>query len=73
MAGNTGKMTKAAIRARRPRPRLARVYADRQCVGLAIFSAERSPVSKRGWYRFIATSYSLRYLLGIARSEVRHD
>jgi len=68
MSGNTGKMTKEAIRQRGPRMALSRVHVGDR-IALVIHKEHSSPIDKdSGWYSVLAKSYSLTYLKKIAQS-----
>lgn len=73
MGGRTGKMTAEELDARGPRLVLAIVKLPRQkgwrpAVGKFIFREEEDAVRWSTPYAVISKSYSLRYLLNVAKS-----
>lgn len=77
MAGNTGKMTAAAVRARGERMRLITVHKGGSFAGAFIFRPGAYAVGGGAQFaedvasgvlavRVYATSYSLKYLLSVA-------
>lgn len=63
MSGNTGKMTAAAIEARGPRLVLTKVFKDGKYIGSIICSQ----IDCHYQWHVVARSYSLSYLLHIAK------
>jgi len=73
MAGNTGKMTAEAILARGPRMQLSAVYIGGERIGFFIGCEMEvwvtpNPRLKNSDCRCYARSYSLPYLLRLARA-----
>lgn len=82
MAGNTGKMTAGAIAARGPRMEVARVAHGRgvaqheplKFVGFVIQRQDQRAIRLPGngtYAGTFAASYSLRYLLKVAKANMR--
>jgi hypothetical protein len=80
MAGNTGKLTRAAQAARGPRMCLVVIRDDQRMVGIVVGRNKNDMLSEDARERFpklvcfvCAESYTLSYLLRIGRAMVKQE